>query len=494
MPKDEPLGVRELRPLFVPEQPFALGVYPNRPAPAHVANRFVERWLGDTGRGKVMLEWLNKGSSLPVPLQHLDREKAARDQFSWGADPAITETLREDLNVVINPDRRAWGAIGSVVPVHAAFTTRDASDNGLGSAIAELVRAQLTEAYRDDLQGLVTPTAASSPLDSLGIVLARGSGSTTLPGLGRLPAAWFVNGSPSAASTVAGSFSEFLRALTGPPSHPVHRTAQIQHLSRGLFVCATLSVFYGPIAQQANGGPKCVGDLMVALAIGSLPPGPAGGALVSASARSLRRLVEQAQGGMAATLAGALLKGVPSGTAAGKAQRAALLTRYKMQQIKKAEDLVDRILKTPAVAEHAGKPVDDIDFARAIVELAYPTKDLVAGLRTMGRKIGLVGPDRSAGVPRFLAETPLLGTLVAGLCPPEGIEYTSFIDVLRNRLGLVFGEGSDPRLADRMNLWGSAGLGRQILATNQEDLRRRLVRSGLAKEYSDGHTEVLPYA
>jgi hypothetical protein len=61
--------------------------------------------------------------------------------------------------------------------------------------------------------------------------------------------------------------------------------------------------------------------------------------------------------------------------------------------------------------------------------------------------------------------------------------------VVRDRLGLVLGPGTLSEVPS-LDLWESAGIAGRQLRDNQEMLRVRLVRAGLATEYSDGHTEV----
>lgn len=485
------LGTRDVRPLLLPEQPFALGKNATRPAPAHVANRFVERWLGESGRGRELIRLLKGTGELPTALEYLDRANEATGELSWATDSQQLPELREDLNTVFNPDGRAWEAIGSLVPVHAAFTTRDASDNGLGTAVAELTREHLTESYRDELRSLVVPADATTPLDAAALILSRGAVEPTAPSLGTQSDAWFADSDAAAATMLAENLASFCRALTDLRT-PAARTTQIQHLSRGLYFIATLSAFLGPVAREHNGSPTGIDEICPALVLGQVPPGPSSGPLLAASARSLRRIVERTQSALAVRLAAVLPTLVPSGTAAADKVKVALTTQAQRGRLGKddADELADRIIADSRIAAAStGKP-DEIRWCSEIVEVGYPAEILVSGLRTMGRKIGFVGPDRSAAVPRFLAETPLLGTLVAGLCPEGGTDFVTFVDLLRTRLGLVFGEGTEALLADRLNLWESPGVGRQLLAQNQEMLRQRLVRAGLAREYSDGHTEV----
>jgi hypothetical protein len=70
--------------------------------------------------------------------------------------------------------------------------------------------------------------------------------------------------------------------------------------------------------------------------------------------------------------------------------------------------------------------------------------------------------------------------------------FVEFVDRIRMTFGLVFGPGSDYQLPERLGLWEGTGAAHRHLEVNQDMLRKRLVRAGLAREYSDGHTELIP--
>src|SRR5712691_6256469 len=109
----------------------------------------------------------------------------------------------------------------------------------------------------------------------------------------------------------------------------------------------------------------------------------------------------------------------------------------------------------------------------------------------MGKKIGIAGPDRGAGAPRFTLETPMLGLLVEStLTIGERLSYEDWIDRVYERFGLILTSGRDSRARDLLKKLESPGAIHQALESNREALRRRLVRAGLAAEYSDAETEV----
>src|SRR5262249_9726246 len=95
------------------------------------------------------------------------------------------------------------------------------------------------------------------------------------------------------------------------------------------------------------------------------------------------------------------------------------------------------------------------------------------------------------GSPRLLLDTPILGVLVRGIVGVGAMEFDDFISKVAERFGIVLGLGKDDSLADRMEAIGSDGHDAyEILVRNQELLREGLLRAGLARAYSDAHTEV----
>jgi hypothetical protein len=121
----------------------------------------------------------------------------------------------------------------------------------------------------------------------------------------------------------------------------------------------------------------------------------------------------------------------------------------------------------------------------------YPPGSLEQGYRVIGRMIGIAGPERGGGTPRFLLETPILALLVSATTLQEqSLAYKSWLDQVYNQFGIILGIGDQTDSVDLLRPLGFGGSLHRALEENHEILRRRLVRCGLASEYSDGETEV----
>jgi hypothetical protein len=123
--------------------------------------------------------------------------------------------------------------------------------------------------------------------------------------------------------------------------------------------------------------------------------------------------------------------------------------------------------------------------------LEFPQHELARRVRGLGTSIGFAGPDRGYGSARLLFDTPLLGVLVRGLVPIGRLPLDKFISLVAERFGIVLGPGVDDELVDKLPTPANSGLDKfEILKSNQDLLRERLLRVGLARVYSDSHTEV----
>jgi hypothetical protein len=128
--------------------------------------------------------------------------------------------------------------------------------------------------------------------------------------------------------------------------------------------------------------------------------------------------------------------------------------------------------------------------ARHLARKAYPASHIASALRSIGRMIGAAGPDRGFGSPRFLLETPVLALLVRATAKARPTVYAEWLDTVYERFGLILGIGDQhdfravlEDLDERMPI-------ERALKENHNQLRMRLIRAGLAVEYSDSETEV----
>ena len=126
-------------------------------------------------------------------------------------------------------------------------------------------------------------------------------------------------------------------------------------------------------------------------------------------------------------------------------------------------------------------------------EIAFSKAEFIRRIRVLGANIGFVGPDRGTGNPRLFFDTPLLAVIVKGVIgKKKSMDFRSFVTELAQKFGLVIGVGADESIADKVGIVGSGGFDPdEMLSRNQENFRERLVRVGLARTYSDSHTEVV---
>jgi hypothetical protein len=478
------VSARYVRVMLANDDPLLMGQYPDRPAPAHVLNGFVAAGLGISSKDNAIRALLVPDADMPEGFEYLGKA-------SWAEDQQALSRFRSDLSTIFNPDRRLWEKFGSPVPVHALLANADASDDGYGPLMWEIVRHQVDEAaYLENLRTLLEPAEVRDPVSALAQVLVKGAESVRKRSRDTAETVWF-RAESGAGKQLATQLAEFIYRLSQP--HPrLHRLLQIQHLARGVYLSAFLAIVLGPTASVAEDEPDDVFQLGGRLVTwGGTPPGSIDHPMIAASARSFQLLVNDKRHALQRMLKRAISAvDIPSKTPAGQRR----LTTLRQLLIDGGEP-PNRV---PTALEYFRKQkvplaqgaVDSDEWVRSILDTGYGPAAITKGLRTMGRKVGLVAPDRGAGAPRFVIETPLLGTLVAGLCGEESMSYESFVDRMREQLGLVLGPGTRDDLPDELGLWESPGIGRQLLRDSEDDLRTRLVRAGLAVEYSDGHTEV----
>jgi hypothetical protein len=474
------MSITEVRKVLLPQNPFILGKHSSRPAPQHVLNGFIARSIGISDRG-VEIRHLISDGPMPSGFRFVD-------EANWKNDPAKVSSLRNDLKHVFDPDHRTWKDFGSPVIVHALLANSDPSDQNFGPLIWELMKKFVTSEYEDNLKALFMPGTVRDPLTACAMILVEGTSLERVRAGASRTANWYSDSTNVAGALLGGRLSKFLQRLTRPIEGP-KRLFQIQHLERGLYLTAILSLMLGPLTYVAGEDVESVDGIGSMVVWADSPPGRMGHPMVSASVRSLQLLIEKGRVALSSSLANALAaQPLPSGLPENQKLRFALAGQLGLPAAE-ANETIDRLCEDAKVSSDALP--GDRTWSTQVVDSSFTADELTKGLRHMGNKIGFIGPGRGGGAPRFVCETPLLGTLVAGICPVDGMEFSEFIDRARNELGLIFGPGTDDNLAEHLDLWEGSGVGGRMLRDNQEALRRRLVRAGLAREYSDGHTEVI---
>ncbi len=478
------MGVTDVRTLLLPLNPFVLSKYPSRPAPAHLLNGFVSAALGTSDRGPAIRKLIE---AKDPHLDSFDFLAAAE----WAKDPETLLAFQADMAVAFNPDRRVWEEKGSPVPVHAAMLSPDPSDDGLGRKLWDVVRVYRGRECAKRLRALLLPAEPEDPVTACAVILTRGASELSAHTPHPSQQAWFGEGGTPVGKLFARNLADFLLRLTEPHSD-ARRLLQIQHLGRGLYFGAVLALLVGQVLASRRQVVESVDEVASIVVWADTPPGPTNHPLVEASARSLQLLIEQQLATLTSQLKAALLSFRLSNVPASQRRRRSLERQLLLGGASgtKVDRMIEQLCADARTTASGDRPASGTWY-RDLVESGYAPSFLTQGLRSMGTKLGFIGPDRGAGIPRFVCETPLLGTLVSGMCPPEGMDFEDFVDQARWQFGLVFGLGTDDGVARRLSpLWESVGVGRGLLRENQEALRQRLVRAGLAREYSDGHTEV----
>ena len=104
--------------------------------------------------------------------------------------------------------------------------------------------------------------------------------------------------------------------------------------------------------------------------------------------------------------------------------------------------------------------------------------------------MGLAGPIKGTAETRFFLETSFLETLVY-FFGEEGKPYSVLVDNCYQQFGIIVGNPKGMHTQVRSRLRKIAGRNIDLsksLHYLDELLRRRLVETGLAQEFSDGHT------
>lgn len=445
--------------------PLLLGRYPDRVAPTHVINGFFAAFYEEGPAAAAVRELLRSDLVIRMPgLSHAITENLSK-----------TRLFRESMNVVLNPDRRVFPTAGSPFPIHASVIASNPADDGFGRSVCELVLTHCEDAPRM-LRALMVPGERGDALTKLGFVISNGYVPTEKINVKEITA-WRWRGD------LATKFSAALAELVMNPivcDEARLRSSRLVALTRG----ASCAAFLGSVRSAEFSGQvvKSWASLAPMFVYGGVPPGPPSRPEVRLASRSFESLVASQRRALLAVLADTLgRKRPPAGVP--PSQRVEVLLALVFPEARKR------------VRDEAGRTVkwsdDPRKLAKALMSFLYPAGHLERGFRGMGRMIGLAGPDRGAGAPRFLLETPSMALLVACTVKAgESIPYPDWLDRLYDRYGMLAGLGTRTDVHALLDQLGASINLEKAIGANHEALRKRLIGAGLASEYSDGETEV----
>lgn len=410
------------------------------------------------------------------------------DPYALGA--AIRGALAADRRVFRN--RRTGGVYsnqGALLPVVGNLIEPSPSDDGLGSELLSLIHhVGLAETFEERLHALYTlpPADCLDPVTRLARLLGGTSSDTAerentdvLEGIEQ-------------PTSFDSSLADFVMDSLVPSPDPT-RLQTLRDLAVTAYFVAILRMLQGPIVAQK-------GQPLPVIVYGGLPPGHAGDSAVAAATLSLRALIRTS---LAHTIEATQdkMRNLPALPESDELDAFRQRVRALVGRVRPpVESLLRRtmsewfhsISSSSVATDNSPSPTLD-EFLRSA--LGFSEDVIARRVRGMGTTIGFAAPDRGASPMRLVLETPVLGMLVGGLVPTRPLPFNEFIDAAYSRLGLVLGIGTRDDIVDKVTPTGYSGPPLyDVLLANEDALRRRLLRAGLARTFSDSHTEVLSSA
>ena len=451
--------------------PWFVGQYVNRIVPIFLVHNLVARLYSDKPETTKILQVCKGAPQESAKLECFTDKQPNEVQL---------DLLQRSMFATFSPDRRVFGNSkgdpqGSPTPILANIASKTASDDGLGNRVFELLRDCLGSSWRNQLGSLMEPAEYEDPVSALAACIAGRSNRERAPVLEQ-------DEPREDITPIENSVSSFIDSLFRR-THAGNRIASIEDFGRGAYFGALLLLI--TLAIEKYEDERCL--LFV---YGGRPPGAPDDFLVQAAGRSFRRVIRRSAKAVATGLSKELvLVDVPK--AIEKKDHTIFRFRQLLTHLKPVE--IEAIIKEVTEADLENKELPDQEWCEQLLEnvVGLNEAEFARRVRGLGGHVGFSGPRRGRGIPRLFFETPLLGTLVRGICGQQSMPFEDFVDELRSQLGLVVGIGTlEAAQIDVGHIFGPANPD-EVLRQNEEILRRRLVRSGLARTYSDSHTEVV---
>lgn len=416
----------------------------------------------------------------------MDLTVAAKDAMA-GSIGTRVDVADEDLPALqatasglLAPEKRVFAAKkggasknGSLFPMVGGLVSKSPSDDGLGKRVRELLEHHNTD-WQERLCALLLPTQAKDPATAFATTLLGGNAGATEP---KTPVR---KKRLTGLDLACAQFIDNLIVATGDAD----RIGALRQLALGIYFVATMRMVAGPVSEIQRRCPKV-------LVFGGMPPGSTGMPLVRVASESFSDWI----GESLATLPELLRLSLEGAAQLPKSGKSSQLRQRVLSRL--LERNPQRLKEMDAVLDEMKPILAGASLSKSWCKLAVDSREvgiskpeLARRVRSMGANIGLAGPDRGLR-PRLIVDTPLLGVLVKGIVGTKSMEFSSFVSQLAQQFGLVLGLGTDDSVADELGLSGSGGFDTyELLIRNQELLRERMLRAGLARSYSDSHTEV----
>jgi hypothetical protein len=420
----------------------------------------------------------------------LDAARLA-DVAESSSDPAVREDLVRSVRAIMNADKRAFKSMASFLPLDQSVIGDDPSDDNYGTAIVEVLTTSQRAVLLDDLAHALDSSRSPDTISSAVALVTRALADTSAARTstsdddsdGGVPSG---DGEERAGSVFGSVVFEILHAGLVPdrfrPDSP-YRIKNLQHLSTMLAAIVSLGLLADPItrgqsrASHQDDGASTMGEVLGILVYTGAPPGPPRDVCVRLAHQSLTDAVQRAY----VSIENAFCQIFGGGNWGGDRDW------VEAQITERGVSGPDAVKLLRAIEDQMASKNPSEVFRRLVT-----LDDLRGAVRSLAVKVGLAGPQRGTGEVRLLLETSFLESLVYFL-GTDGMPFEDFVDTCYEQLGLIVGKARnlDPVVRDRLaRLAGRSIDISEVLESVHSMLRRRMVATGLAQEYSDGFTVV----
>jgi hypothetical protein len=487
LPKNEGDVVAGLREFMRPELQLMPGKYPTRPAPGHVANNLAVLACGQAPLGAMihrLVRWSDQQSSssetaeYPLVIPGFEEPELERQRAC----------LQDTARVVLDPDGLVFPTEGSPAVVDWRLASKVGSDDSFAQGLWMSLSPQCRNDLGTRLNGLYSSEQHVDVVSRFAQILIRSSGSGVLaPEVRQVPEL-----------EVGTKFGEYcgpllINAATATSSG--QRLARIRQFGIVAYTFVVLGMLYegsrycGVDFVESPDGAHGPADALGVIVFTGETPGASDDPLVHVASQSLRRVTARCQTGVGLAVESKVrrllpdLEEVPYGTGTLLVEAAMGKTPPEASPLRRFAAQLD-----------SGSLAVTNSCVSVDIEELLPRKVLTKAIRTMGVKAGLVGPARGRGASRLMVEASLLSAIVTAVCGEESMNLRDFVAAVHSQLGLVLGvvELSSAQRRELEAIVAGIDDVDRVLQNLEELLKERLIRAGLAKRFSDGHTRVWP--
>lgn len=472
MKQKKPMSL--VRVLMRQEIPMLPGDSFNRPAPAHIFNKFV---FGILGKGALL-----------SPIHKLFKDTKELDLIiGENSDRETREEFLKSLNVLINSDKRSFSSpsFSSFLLLTSELAGADPSDDEYGKDLSSIFSTEQRLQLENLLKKILNPNTSDDIISLTIKKIQETYLSTVVSNVN--------NNQNSVSSSNKSLYSEYIFNILVSAMEDMSlvansslRIESILKLSTFVTGLVALGLLFDPsnlnlsmknkinknLIEKYNKPAKILGIFCYT----GIPPGNPRSALVRLSQLSLKQAITNAHSGICSSFV-KLIEDAKS--------------KYADED-DFIEDLVLSRLRGDE-ARNLVKALSDINVkanpAEAFNKL-YPLSSFSSAFRSLSGKVGLAGPIKGSGEARIYFETNFLDSLVFFLSN-DGDSFEDFVNRCFENLGIIVGRPATIDLDDIERLQVLAGRVADVeecLDLAHENMRLRLVRSGLAKEFSDGYT------